>query len=118
VLVDLASSPGFCTEAVRVYLATGLTDASAPEAVDEEADLRRLRLPLADAVAAVLRGDVVNATAVAGLLAARHVMAGGIAAHGLRPGDDPWTDSPALPAGTGPIGDAAPLALPDSRRGR
>lgn len=110
VLVDVASSPGFCTEAVRVYLATGLTDAPAPEAADEEADLRRLELPLADAVTAVLRGDIVNATAVAGLLAASRVVAGGDdAVRALRPGDDPWTDSPALVAGAGAIGDAPAL---------
>jgi ADP-ribose pyrophosphatase len=117
VLVDLASSPGFCTEAVRVFLATGIAVASAPQAVDEEADLRQIRLPLADAAEAVLRGDIATATAVAGLLAASRVLANGYdAAHVLRPGDDPWTDSPALVAGPGPIGDAPLLA--DSGRGR
>jgi len=117
VLIDVASSPGFCTEAVRVFLATGLTDAPAPDAVDEEADLRQIRLPLTDAVAAVMRGDIVNGTAVAGLLAASRVLGGGrdVAAV-LRPGDDPWTDSPALVAGPGPVGGAP--ALTDSGQGR
>ncbi len=121
VLVDVASSPGFCTEAVRVYLATGLTAAPAPPAVDEEADLRQIRLPLAAAADAVLRGDIVNATAAAGLLAAARVLSGGQVAAGgqgaaalLRPGDDPWTDSPALVAGPGPIGDA-PVLVDDGR---
>jgi ADP-ribose pyrophosphatase len=119
VLVDLASSPGFCTEAVRVYLATGLTDVPAPDATDEEADLRLVRLPLGDAVAAVLRGDIVNATAVAGLLAAAHVQAAGRdATRSLRPGDDPWTDSAALVNGSGAIGDAATLGAPHGDQGR
>ena len=39
VLVDVASSPGFCDEAVRVYLARGLRHVGRPEADHEEADL-------------------------------------------------------------------------------
>lgn len=95
VLVDLASSPGFSTEGVRVFLATGLRPVPAPPATDEEADLRVVRVPLAVAVDAALRGDVVSASAVAGLLAAAHVMAGGIATDALRAAETTWADSPA-----------------------
>lgn len=112
VLVDLAPSPGFSTEGIRVYLAAGLREVPAPEALDEEADLRQIRLPLADAVAAVLDGRIVNATAAAGLLAASQVLADGSVAE-LRPGDDPWTDSEALFNPEQPIGRAPALA--DSR---
>ena len=70
VLVDLDSTPGFSDESVRVYLATGLTRVDRPEAHDEEADMTVEWYPLADAVRKVLGGDVVNAIAVAGILAA------------------------------------------------
>lgn len=127
VLVDLASSPGYSTEAIRVYLARGLTATAAPPTVDEEADLRVVRVPLTEAVDAVFRGAIANASAVAGLLAAAQVTGVGAAAssvgaaapadggHGgprLRPGDDPWADSPALVNEDGPIGPAAELAAP------
>jgi len=49
-LVDLAPSPGFTEEAVRVYLARGLTEVGRPAVEgDEEADLttRWVSLPVA-----------------------------------------------------------------------
>ena len=71
VLVDLAPSPGFSSEIIRVFLARGLSTIGQPEPPsDEEADLRIVRVPLADAVAAVFDGRIVNASAVAGILAA------------------------------------------------
>lgn len=110
VLVDLAPSPGFCNEAIRVFLATGLREVPAPAALDEEADMSQIRLPLEDAVRAVMRGDVVNAAAVAGLLAASRVVSeGSEAIVALRPGDDPWTDSPALVDQGAAVGRAKPL---------
>ncbi len=71
VLVDIASSPGFTDEAVRIFLARELSDAGRPPGSDdEESDLRIVRVPLDDAVAAVFAGTIVNSSAVAGLLAA------------------------------------------------
>lgn len=69
VLVDLALSPGFCDEVLRVYLATGLTEVDRPEPEHEEADLEVIRMPLTDAVRACLAGEVVNASTAAGILA-------------------------------------------------
>lgn len=91
VLVDLDSTPGFSDESVRVYLATGLTELDRPEAHDEEADLTLRWYPLADATEMVLRGEIVNAIAVAGILAARVVTTGPT---GARPVDSPWRDKP------------------------
>ncbi|MCK8645614.1 NUDIX domain-containing protein [Mycobacterium colombiense] len=91
VLVDLDSTPGFSDESVRVYLATGLTRVDRPEAHDEEADMTVEWYPLADAVRKVLGGDVVNAIAVAGILAA-HAVTTGFAQP--RPVDSPWRDKP------------------------
>lgn len=91
VLVDLDSTPGFSDESVRVYLAIGLTRVDRPEAHDEEADMTVEWYPLADAVRKVLGGDVVNAIAVAGILAAHAVTTGFAQA---RPVDSPWRDKP------------------------
>ena len=74
---------------MRVFLATGLTDVGRPDAEHEEADLTVAWVPLDDAVARVMSGEIVNSLAVAGLLAAQ-------AAKGtpLRPADAPWPDRP------------------------
>ena len=69
VLVDVALSPGFTDEAVRVFLAEGLHEVKRDDPEHEEADLEISRVPLADAVDMALRGDIVNATAVSGILA-------------------------------------------------
>ncbi|MEU1681401.1 NUDIX hydrolase [Micromonospora zamorensis] len=73
VLVDLHSSPGFTNELVRVFLARDLAEVPADERHerrDEEADLRVVRIDLDEAVTMVLAGEITNASAVAGLLAA------------------------------------------------
>ncbi|MBF6175867.1 NUDIX hydrolase [Nocardia blacklockiae] len=91
VLVDVALSPGFTDESLRIYLATGLYDTDRPEPEFEEADLEIVRLPLDDAVRAALGGEIVNATAVAGVLALATARSREIA---LRPADAPWPGMP------------------------
>jgi 8-oxo-dGDP phosphatase len=89
VLVDLDSTPGFSDESVRVYLATGLTQVDRPEAHDEEADMTLQWYPIAEAVRRVFNGEIVNALAVAGILAAYAVREGFAQP---RPVDTPWVD--------------------------
>ncbi|ALG08123.1 NUDIX domain-containing protein [Kibdelosporangium phytohabitans] len=97
VLVDVAASPGFTDEVVRVFLARGLTKANRVEPEgDEEADIVVERVPLAEAVAKVFTGEIINASTVAGLLAAYAVRNGHA---GLRPADAPWDDKPVAFAG-------------------
>ncbi|NHD15462.1 MULTISPECIES: NUDIX domain-containing protein [Actinopolyspora] len=92
VLVDVAASPGFTDQAERVYLARGLSEVARPEPVaDEEADLVVDRVPLDRAVESVFAGEIVNAPAVSGLLAARAVRDGHVRP---RSGDAEWTDRP------------------------
>nr|WP_046285718.1 NUDIX hydrolase [Mycobacterium sp. UM_NZ2] len=91
VLVDLDSTPGFSDESVRVYLATGLTEVGRPEAHDEEADLKCEWYSLAEAARMVFSGEIVNAIAVAGILAA-FVHSQGFAE--LRDTDAEWVDRP------------------------
>ncbi|MBQ0992187.1 NUDIX hydrolase [Micromonospora sp. PSH03] len=90
VLVDLHSSPGFTNEIVRVFLARDLADVPADERHerhDEEADLQVVRIDLDEAVAMVLAGEITNASAVAGLLAAARARDTGFAQ--LRRSDAP-----------------------------
>jgi 8-oxo-dGDP phosphatase len=91
-LVDVAASPGFTDEVVRVFLARGLSPAGreAPEG-DEEADIVVERLPLAQAVAKVFSGEIVNGSTVSGLLAAQAVLNGTASP---RPADAPWDTKP------------------------
>ncbi len=86
VLADLAASPGFTDETLRVYLAEGLRRVERPEAHDEEADLEVRTVPLAEAVSMVFAGEIVNAAAVAGVLAVSAVRTG---AGRPRPVDSP-----------------------------
>jgi 8-oxo-dGDP phosphatase len=92
VLIDVVPSPGFSDEAVRVYLARGLTEVGRPESGDdEEADLTTRWVTLSVAVRMVLAGTIVNAITVAAVLAA-HAVAGTPSPG--RPADAPWPDRP------------------------
>jgi 8-oxo-dGDP phosphatase len=91
VLVDLVSAPGFSDESVRVYLATELSDVGRPDAADEEADLVVRWFSLGDAVQMALSGEIVNSTAVSGILAADAVRGD---YESLRPVDAVWVDRP------------------------
>ncbi|GAA3967814.1 NUDIX hydrolase [Gordonia caeni] len=90
-LVDLDSSPGFTDEAVRVFLAEGLRAVDTGEQLHEEADLVLTWRSLDEAVAAVFTGEIVNAIAVAGILATAVADRG---ASALRAPDAAWTDRP------------------------
>ena len=98
VLVDVASSPGFCDETVRVYLARGLRQVGRPEATHEEADLTVHWLGVREAADRVLSGEIVNATAAVGVLAAHAVIVDG---RPTRPVDAEWPDRPSSFAARG-----------------
>jgi ADP-ribose pyrophosphatase len=91
VLVDVAASPGFTDEVVRVFLATGLTVVDRELLGDEEADLVARKVPLVEAVGWALAGEIVNGAAVAGILAAQMVRMSGAS---TREPDAPWEDLP------------------------
>ncbi|WP_028479858.1 NUDIX hydrolase [Nocardia sp. CNY236] len=91
VLVDVVLSPGFTDEALRVYLARGLTEVHRPEPEHEEADLEVIRMPVDEAVRAALSGRIVNATAVAGVLAVAAARSGGVE---LRLAQAAWSQQP------------------------
>ena len=77
VLADIVTSPGFCEETARVYLAQDLTEVERPEAFgDEEADMDFAWIKLDEAVAKVLAGEINNSIAVTGIFAAWQVVNG------------------------------------------
>lgn len=77
VLTDLITSPGFCDEAVRVFLARDLGKVEQPVAEgDEEADMTMQWFPLEQARDMIFAGEVANSIAIAGILAADAVIAG------------------------------------------
>ena len=81
------STPGFCDELILTYLAEGLSEVDRPEgftAENEELDMTVERVPLEEAVQRVFDGDIRNASAVAGVLAAAQVRSG---TPRLRPAD-------------------------------
>jgi ADP-ribose pyrophosphatase len=118
-LVDVVTSPGFITESVRIFLATGLRPVQQDDAVDEEAELEVVRLPLSEAVRATLDGRIANVMAVTGILAAAHALTTGLPLRDPQEptGEEPWTlhrgpgvpDAPPLPAAV-PVDPAEPVA--------
>lgn len=78
VLMDMVTSPGFCEEAVRIFLARGLSESSAlHDTGDEEADMDFAWVDLDEAVDKVLGGEIVNSVACAGILSAYATIIGG-----------------------------------------
>lgn len=94
VLLDLQTSPGMSDEAIRIFLATGLSDAHDPsfEASHEESTMTVERVPLENAVELALSGQLTNAAAVAGVLAAHVARTAGFG--NLRPADATWAARP------------------------
>jgi ADP-ribose pyrophosphatase len=90
-LVDVAASPGFTDEVVRVFLARDISEVEREVLGDEEADLVVRKIPLPEAVRMALSGELVNGATVSGVLAAHLVVSGGAEA---RPADAPWPDRP------------------------
>ncbi|WP_432497278.1 NUDIX domain-containing protein [Kineococcus auxinigenes] len=93
VVVDWFNSPGGSSEANRIYLARGLSAVPRSERhdrEDEERDMVPVRLPLEEAVRAVLQGHLHNPGTVIGVLAVHAARAAGFTT--LRPADEPWPE--------------------------
>lgn len=103
VLADSLASPGAFPEAVRIFLARELRDVPMGERhrrTAEEVDLRPLWVPLDEAVAAVLAGQVHNSAALIGVLAA--CAARDRDWRTVRDKDAPWSARAAQQARPGP----------------
>ncbi|MFF1689845.1 MULTISPECIES: NUDIX domain-containing protein [unclassified Streptomyces] len=95
VLTDVYTTPGGCSEAVRIFLARDLSEAEGErfEVEDEEADMELARVPLEELVRGALAGELHNNCLVVGALALTAALgAGGV--ESLRPAEAPWPARP------------------------
>jgi 8-oxo-dGDP phosphatase len=96
VLADYFSSPGGMDEALRVYLARGLSHVPEHDRHEREGEEHGMPVrwvDLDEAQEAVLTGRIHNPSAVVGILAAHAARHRGWAT--LRPHDAPWPEHPA-----------------------
>lgn len=71
-MAHVVTTPGFCTERIAIYLATDLTQTA--QHTDQDEFLSLVTMPLSDAVAKVLRGEVEDAKTCLGLLLAQKAL--------------------------------------------
>lgn len=88
VLVDVLTSPGMTDEAIRVFLARDVREVPRQVQEHEELEMTTAWVDLDLAVRRVLAGEVENAMAAVGLLAADRASRDGFTT--LRPADAPW----------------------------
>ncbi|MDJ0349561.1 NUDIX hydrolase [Cryobacterium sp. PH29-G1] len=91
-LTEFYTSPGGSNEAIRVYLARGVSAVAAFERTDEEADIELRWASLDDCVDAVLARRIENPILALGVLAAHASRARGWST--LAPADLPWPRHP------------------------
>ena len=72
-LTSLLTTPGFCTEKIAIYLAQDLSQGQTHP--DEDEFLSLVRMPLEDAVAMVMRGEIRDGKTICGLLMAKEALA-------------------------------------------
>ncbi|MFF9054753.1 NUDIX domain-containing protein [Streptomyces erythrochromogenes] len=97
VLVDFYASPGGSDEAIRVFLARGVSEADGErysESGSEEADMEVTWVPLAELVRGVLAGELGNPGLVTGVLALSAAQASEGGFDALRPALAPWPARP------------------------
>lgn len=72
-LASIYTTPGFCDEMLRVFLAEGLSPGHVGPDPDEHIEV--VRIPLAEALAWIANGRIVDAKTIVGLLRARDRLA-------------------------------------------
>ena len=95
VLTDVYTSPGGCDEAIRIFLARGLSEAEEERFAveDEEIDLEYARVPVSELVRGVLAGELHNNCLVVGVLSLVAARASG-GVDGLRVAEAEWAARP------------------------
>ena len=74
-IAEFYVSPGFLSEKMYVYLATGLTGTA--QNLDEDENIEIVRVPLSGAVEMALSGKIQDAKTIAGILIASHRLGAG-----------------------------------------
>lgn len=95
VLTDVYTSPGGCDEAIRIFLARGLSEADGErfEVEHEETDLEYARVSVPELVRGVLAGELHNNCLVVGVLSLVAARASG-GLDGLRSAEAEWPARP------------------------
>ena len=71
-LTDLATTPGFCDEVISLYLAEGLAQGETHP--DDDEFLNIVQMPLTEACARVLAGEIQDSKTICGLMLAQRVL--------------------------------------------
>lgn len=71
-LTSLLTTPGFCSEKIGIFLAQGLSQGNTHP--DEDEFLGLVRLPLEEAIAMIMRGEIRDSKTICGLMMAREVI--------------------------------------------
>jgi ADP-ribose pyrophosphatase len=71
-LAEFSVAPGYCEERIHVYLATGLVKSA--QNLDDDEEIESVRMPLAEAVQFVRRGEIDDAKSIVGLLTAASIL--------------------------------------------
>ena len=74
-LTAIYTSPGFCTEQLHIFLATGLRQLPGGQRLEEGEDLSLERVPLGQAVRLIEEGTITDAKTICGVLLAERVTA-------------------------------------------
>jgi ADP-ribose pyrophosphatase len=71
ILTSMFTTPGFCSEVLHIYLATGLKDSEHGQNLDEgEQSLTVEYIPLSTVVEMIVRGEICDSKTIAGILLA------------------------------------------------
>lgn len=73
-MTTILTTPGFCTEKIAIYLAQGLSQGDTHP--DEDEFLGLIRMPLADAVGMIMRGEITDSKTICGLMMAKAILDG------------------------------------------
>ena len=71
-LTDMATTPGFCTEVISIFLAGELSAGETD--FDEDEFLGLVKMPLSEAIERVMGGEICDSKTIAGLLMAGHIL--------------------------------------------
>ena len=67
-LTTIMTTPGFCDERLHIYMAQDLTLSPQGQTLEEgEQTIKLMRVPLADAIAMIERGEIVDGKSIAGI---------------------------------------------------
>ncbi|MBV6702834.1 NUDIX hydrolase [Kitasatospora aureofaciens] len=96
ILADYYTSPGGTDEALRMFLATGLSDAEGERytAEGEEQEIEVARVPVPELIRLIQAGQLHNPTLITGTLAVHAALTGPGGLDALRPADAPWPARP------------------------